>query len=73
MKHLEQKKVIDVGTGTITIYYGSLGNPYIEVREGYEGNPTGLYLEYEECIDELMDALRLAKEQRAKITIAKPV
>lgn len=62
---MEQKKVIDVGTGTLSVYYGDLGNPYIEVKEGYEGDAMGLYLEYEESIDELIEALKAAKAKRA--------
>jgi len=57
---MEEKRIIDTGTGTITVFYGN-GNPYIEIQEGYKGNPTGLYLEYKECIDELIDALKATK------------
>lgn len=66
---MEQKKVIDVGTGTITVYSGDLGNPYVEIREGYNGDSIGLYLEYEECIDELINALQKVKEQRMQSSI----
>ncbi len=58
----EQKKVINVGTGTITVYYERGDHPYIEIREGYSGDPLGLYLEYDECVDELIDALTLCKK-----------
>lgn len=70
---MEKKTVIDTGTGTITIYYGELGNPYVELREGYEGESMGLYLEYDECIDELMDALSQVKEQRFNLNQIQPV
>lgn len=61
---MEEKKVINVGTGTITIYTEREGNPYIELREGYEAEPKGLYLEYDECVDELIAALQEIKSKR---------
>lgn len=61
---MEEKKIINVGTGTITIYNEREGNPYIEIREGYEGEPVGLYMEYDECIDELISALQGVKQYR---------
>ncbi|GEM_PF-2580709 len=70
---MEKKRVIDTGTGTISVYYGDLGNPYVEIREGYHGESLGLYLEYDECLDELIGALNQVKEQKLKMQKTQPV
>ncbi len=59
---MEEKKVINVGTGTVTVYYERNGHPYIEIEEGYNSKPAGVYLEYPECIDELVCALTQCKK-----------